>query len=85
MNKLIFSYSCLHERSVSPGVRLLLQLVSAEVIISCSLHHNHVYTNHEEKNAGADGPLGNKEAVMQILAFCGEEKQCRKCKIEAKV
>lgn len=55
-----------------------------EVIISCSLHHNHVYTNHEEKNAGADGPLGNKEAVMQILVH-GEEKQCRKCKIEAKV
>lgn len=55
------------------------------IIISCSLHHNHVYTNHEEKNAGADGPLGNKEAVMQILAFHGEEKQCRKCKIEARV
>lgn len=44
-----------------------------------------VLTMRKKKSTGADGPLGNKEAVMQILAFHGEEKQCRKCKTEAKV
>lgn len=84
MNKLI-SYSCLDERSVSPGVHLLLQLLS--LLKSSSPVHCIIITSilTMRKNAGADGPLGNKEAVMQILAFHGEEKQCRKCKIEASV